>query len=169
MQENVPKYKLCTAEPVDRTESLDYFTKFLSKKTLYKDKEAYLCIDDSLLIFHSSGIENLVFVEMHCSVIAIPGTGRIVLKAVANFVRFCVKQKTDIKIVRYKKRCVVSPSGGNLMSDLLSSSAYTKATHYAMQGYRCPKNCNPKVLETKVSKEKSNFPCYSKIVVSKIL
>lgn len=134
MQENIPKYKLCTAQPVDRTEALDHFTNFLSEKILYKDKEAYLCVDDSLVVFHSSGIENLVFLEIHCSIIAIPGKGQVSFLSIANFIGFCVKQKTNIKILRHKY--VVPPSSGAVMSDFYNSLAWKRASHYASLGYR---------------------------------
>jgi hypothetical protein len=139
MQENIPKYKLCTAKPVNRTVALDHFTNFLSTKILYKDKEAYLCVDDSLLVFHSSGIENLVFLEIHCSVIAISGKGEVTFGAIANFIGFCAKHKTNIKILRHKKY-IVPPSGGAIISDLFHSLAWKKANHYACLGYRCPKD-----------------------------
>lgn len=137
MQDNIPKYKLCTAAPVNKTGALSHFSDFLSDKILYKDKDVYLCMDGSLLIFHACGRENLVFLEMHCSVIAIPGKGQVSFGSIAKFIYFCDRQKTDIKILRHK--CIVPPSSGAIMSDFYGSLAWRKAIHYACLGYRCPR------------------------------
>ncbi|RCJ29019.1 hypothetical protein A6770_01085 [Nostoc minutum NIES-26] len=66
MEEKIPKYRLCSVSSVNMAEALDYFADFIKGKTSYKDKEAHLCIEGSLLIFHCSGIKNLVFLEIHC-------------------------------------------------------------------------------------------------------
>lgn len=106
-------------------EALDYFANFIKEKIFYKDKEAYLCIEGSLLIFHYSGIQNLVFVEIHCYVIAKPGEGTIHFVAIAKFVKFCYLQKIDIKILR--NRSVVPSFMGAIMSDFYHSLSYKKA------------------------------------------
>ncbi|MBH8573788.1 hypothetical protein I8752_12305 [Nostocaceae cyanobacterium CENA369] len=129
MEENIPKYKLCTVSSVNTAEALDYFANFIKEEIFYKDKEAYLCIEGSLLIFHCSGIQNLVFLEIHCNVIAKPGEGTIHFVAIAKFVKFCSLQKTDIKILRNSS--IVPSSMGAVISDFDSSLAYKKAMHYA--------------------------------------
>lgn len=137
MEENIPKYRLCTTSSVNISEALDYFADFIKEKIDYKDKEAYLCVEGSLLRFHCSGIENLVFVEIHCSVIAQPGTGKISFVAIAKFVKFCTLQKTDIKILRNSS--IVPYSMGAIMSDFYGSLAFKKAMHYACYRYRISK------------------------------
>lgn len=137
MQENIPKYRLCTASSVNMAEALDYFGDFIKEKTSYKDKKAYLCIEGSLLILHCSGIKNLIFLEIHCSVIAKPGEGKISWVAIAKFIKFCTVQKTNIKILRNSS--VVPPSSGAIMSDFFSSLPYKKAMHYACYRYRISK------------------------------
>ncbi|QSJ17669.1 hypothetical protein JYQ62_01970 [Nostoc sp. UHCC 0702] len=137
MVENIPKYRLCTVSSVSMTEALDYFTDFIKEKTYYKDKEAYLCIEESLLILHCSGIKNLVFLEIHCSVIAKPGEGKIYFLAIAKFVKFCTLQKTNIKILR--NNSIVPSSIGAIMSDFYGSLSHKKAIHYANYRYRTSK------------------------------
>ena len=134
MEEKIPKYRLCTVSLVNMAEALDYFADFIKEKISYKDKEAYLCIEGSLLILHCSGIKNLVFVEIHCSVIAKPGTGTIYFVAIAKFNQFCLVQKTKIKILRNSS--VIPSSNDAIMSDFFSSLPYKKATHYACYRYR---------------------------------
>jgi len=137
IQENIPKYRLCTVNSVNIAEALDYFADFIKEKTSYKDKEAYLCIEGSLLILHCSGIKNLVFLEIHCNVIAKPGEGEISWVAIAKFNHFCRVQKTNIKILRNSS--VIPPSNSALMSDFFGSLAYKKARHYADYRYRTSK------------------------------
>lgn len=139
MQENIPKYKLCTAEPVNKDEALSHFTDFLSEEVIFKDKEAYLCVDDSLVVLNASVIKDLVYLEVHCSVIAIPGKGQVSFPAIAYFIDFCVKQKTNIKVLRHRGRCVVPASRGAIMSDFYHSLAWRRAICYATFRYRCPK------------------------------
>jgi hypothetical protein len=137
MEENIPKYRLCTVSSVNITEALDYFADFIKEKISYKDKEAYLCVEGSLLILHCSGIKNLVFLEIYCSVIAKPGEGKIYFVAIAKFIKFCTVQKTNIKILR--NSAVVPSSIGAIMSDFYGSLAYKKAMHYACYRYRANK------------------------------
>jgi hypothetical protein len=137
MEENIPKYRLCTVSSVNTAEALEYFGDFIKEKTSYKYKEAYLCIEGSLLILHCSGIKNLIFLEMHCSVIAKPGEGTIYLVAIAKFINFCIVQKTNIKILRNSS--VVPASSGAIMSDFFGSLPHKKAMHYACYRYRISK------------------------------
>lgn len=137
MEENIPKYKLCTVSSVNMAEALDYFADFIKEKISYKDKEAYLCIEGSLLILHCSGIKSLVFLEIHCSVIAKPEEGTIYFVASAKFIQFCTEQKTNIKILRNSS--VVPSSSGAIMSDFFGSLPHKKATHYAYYRYRINK------------------------------
>ena len=136
-EENIPKYKLCTANSVSKADAKLYFSNFIAEETLYKNKEAYECIEGSLLIFHPSGIENFIFLEIHCKIIAKPGTGSVSCKSVMKFMKFCVRQQTDIKIPRNK--CIMPASEGALMSDLWNSQAFKKARHYAEYKYRANK------------------------------
>lgn len=134
---DIPKYKLCTANSVNKFEALTYFTGFIYEETLYKNKPAYRCTENSLLILHPSGIENLIFLEMHCSIIGKPGTGRVDFKSAMKFMKFCVCQKTEMKIPRNKS--ILPASQGALMSDLFNSKSFKKAMHNARYKYRVNK------------------------------
>ncbi|MDZ7962850.1 MAG: hypothetical protein RMY34_34120 [Aulosira sp. DedQUE10] len=37
IKEEIPKYRLCTKNPVNKAEVLEYFTDFIKEKTSYKD------------------------------------------------------------------------------------------------------------------------------------
>ena len=134
---DIPKYKLCTANSVEKEDALRYFIDFICEESLYKDKPAYRCVENSLLIFHSSGIENLIFLEIHCSIIGQPGTGTVSFESAMKFMKFCVSQKTDIKIPRNK--CILPASEGALMSDLFNSQSFKKAMYNACYKYRVNK------------------------------
>ncbi|AFY57709.1 hypothetical protein Riv7116_5327 [Rivularia sp. PCC 7116] len=137
---DIQKYKLCTANSVSKTDALTYFIDFICEETLYKNKPAYRCVEDSLLIFHPSGIENLIFLEIHCRIIGKPGTGRVNFKSAIKFMKFCVWQKTDMKIPRDKS--IIPASEGALMSDLFNSQSFKKAMHNACYKYRVNKKRN---------------------------
>jgi hypothetical protein len=134
MQEDTPKYKLCTADRVSREEALEYFSDFIQQELTYKNKEAYLCVEGSLLIFHASGIENKIFLEIHCHIIGTPGTGQVSWISLREFSKFCAQREVNIKIL--KTKFIVSPNGGNLISDVLGSLAYKKAMHRACYRYK---------------------------------
>ena len=137
---DIPKYKLCTANSVSTTDALIYFTDFICEEIVYKNKPAYQCIEDSLLIFHPSSTNNLIFLEIHCSIVSKPGTGTVNFKSAMKFMKFCVWQNTDIKIPRNKS--ILPASEGALMSDLLNSQSFKKAMHNACYKYSVNKKRN---------------------------
>lgn len=139
---NIPKYKLCTANSVSKDDVLTFFADFISEKTLYKNKEAYRCIEDSLLVLHPSGVENLIFFEMHCSIIGKPRTGKVNFKSAIKFMKFCEMQKTHMKIP--KNKSILPASEGALLSDIFNSQSFKKAMHNAYYKFRINKNYNHK-------------------------
>ncbi len=55
MMRNMTYYKMSTTISVNKEFTMTFFDRHIERETSYKNKEAYLCIDGSILIFHDSG------------------------------------------------------------------------------------------------------------------
>jgi hypothetical protein len=123
----IPKYKLSSTKSVDKNFVLTFFKNLIVKSISYKNKEAYILDDGSVLIFHQDNVENFIFIEFHCNVYSLPEGKGVSFPGITLFIEFCKEINSEIKTLRNKQ---ISPaSEGAIMSDFKWSESFKKALH----------------------------------------
>lgn len=121
------KYRLSTVKPIERSLIFDFFSKYIEKDAVYKEKEAYTCREGSIIILHESGVDDSLYVEFHCNLVVDPEERSLSFHGLSWFAKFCKKHCSDIKILR--NNSIIPPSGGALFSDLKWSQAFRRAIY----------------------------------------
>ncbi len=122
-------YKLSTSKSIKKDEVLTFFNGYIIDEQCHKNKEAYVCSDGSMIIFHNSEQKEFVYVEFHCKLTPIPNRRVVSCKGLRWFCTFCSENNSQIKILR--NNTVIPPSSGALFSDLKRSKSFKDALHLA--------------------------------------
>ena len=126
VKKEIPKYRLVTTRPVQRSVALDYLRPVLVSSNV--TGASIPCLDGSLIVLHPSKQADHYYVEAQCQF-------RVDLDCInwgetfSAFFSLC--KSLDIKIKSIRNGVKMPPSPGALFSEMKWSRAFRRALHNA--------------------------------------
>lgn len=125
MQIGATKYRVCTTEPVSRSEVAAAFAEHLVRGS--SEARLWFCEDGTELLFRPSADSDRYFVEFRCQFHARP-PNTVNYGLLPNILSFCRSHGGRIKVVRTN---TVYPASGSVYADVFKSNANRIASHLA--------------------------------------